>query len=261
MVESDIVLVVGGTSGIGAAAASAFAREGARVLVAGRDARRGEEIAGAIDGHFLPVDLRAENQVRTLFETVQNRFGCLNVLVNSGGAVVAGRAQTLVLEHWQRLLDINLTGAFLTCQHAVPLLRTAARRGLNAAIVNVGSLSGQGGDLAMPAYNAAKAGLANFTRSLALELAPEGIRVNGVSPGPIDTPMAQATTSNPELLEAYEATIPLGRFGRPEEVAEAIAYLASPRASFITGAELAIDGGLSARSGLPDFMSLSDRLT
>ncbi|MCP5178997.1 MAG: SDR family oxidoreductase [Pseudomonadales bacterium] len=256
--EKTVSIVIGATSGIGAATAELLAKRGDVVIVAGRNRERGDAVAAAIGGIFVPVDVRDQDQVDALFQTIASRYGYLNVLVNSGGVVVAGRVESLALAHWQRLIDINLTGVFRTCQQAIPLLKQGAG-GTGASIVNVASISAGGADVGMPAYNAAKAGVVNFTRNLALELSAYGIRANVVSPGPIDTPMARDTTTNPAILAAYEAEIPLGRFGLPAEVAAAIGFLASNAASFVTGAELVVDGGLAARSGLPDFLAISAR--
>lgn len=267
MTLPTVAVVVGGTSGIGAATARLLAAQGSAVVVVGRNQDRGEAIASGlvnqsantVDARFYQADLRSTDDIDGLFAFVQEHFGRLNMLVNSSGVVVAGRAEDLALKHWQRLIDVNLTGVFYTCQQAIPLLRQAASQGEVASIVNVGSLSGRGADVGMTAYNAAKAGLVNLTRNLALELSEYGVRVNLVAPGPIDTPMAKDSTSVPEIRSAYEAQIPLGRFGTPEEVAEAVRFLSSSAAGFITGSELVVDGGLSARSGLPDFVGIFSR--
>jgi len=161
-------------------------------------------------------------------------------------------------EHWERTLAVNLTSYFHTCQAALPLLRRTIALGLadSTAIVNVASLNAVGGDTGMTAYGAAKAGVANLTRSLALEVIRSGVRVNCVSPGAIDTPMTEATAGVPERAAAFERAIPIGRFGRPEEIAAAIAFVASGEASFMVGANLVVDGGVTSASGHPDLLAM-----
>jgi meso-butanediol dehydrogenase / (S,S)-butanediol dehydrogenase / diacetyl reductase len=185
------------------------------------------------------------------------------VLVNNAGGAFFGSVGTLPVQRWRQAIDVNLTSAFEVCEAALPHLRATIKMGhargeakTGASIVNVASISGMAGDRGMSAYNAAKAGLLNFTRSLALELSVDRIRVNAVSPGPVDTPLAAVTAQDPRIRAVFEDIIPLGRYGEPEEVASAIAFLAADEASFITGANLVVDGGLSAGTGFPDLTRL-----
>ena len=255
-----VAVVTGGTSGIGLATGARLAAEGAQVVLAGRGEEQGKAAAAGIGPgvRFQPADVTQRGQLDALFSETFARFGRLDVLVNSAGAVVVAPTATLRRDHWQRALDVNLTGTFESCQAALPHLRAtiASGQATGAAIVNVASLDAVAGDAGMAAYNAAKAGVVNFTRSLALELAREGIRVNAVSPGAVDTPMTTDTTGDPRIAAAFRRAIPVGRFGRPEEIAAAVAFAAADEASFMVGANLVVDGGVTCSTGHPDLLEL-----
>ena len=255
-----VAVVTGGTSGIGRATAHRLAGEGAEVVIVGRSERRGRdaETAAGAGVVFQRADVTRRHELDALFAGVMRRCGRLDVVVNSAGSVVVEPTGTLRPEHWRRTLDVNLTSTFESCQAALPHLRAtiAAGRATGAAIVNVASLDAVGGDVGMAAYAAAKAGVVNFTRCLALELAREGIRVNAVSPGAVDTPMTVATTGDERIAAAFRRAIPVGRFGHPEEIAAAIAFAAADEASFLVGANLVVDGGVTAGTGHPDLLSL-----
>lgn len=259
-----VAVVTGGTSGIGLATARRLLAEGASVAMAGRDPSRGAEALralGTANVSFHEVDIVDRDAVAAAIDATAVRHGRLDLLVNAAGSAVFGKAAELAPRHWRRLIDINLTGVFNSCQAAIPHLEATVAGGLarSTAIVNVASISALGGDHGMPAYNAAKAGVLNFSRSLALELARAGVRVNVVSPGPVDTPMASATTGDPAIAAIYREAIPVGRYGRADEVAAAIAFLGAEEAGFVTGANLMVDGGLSAGSGLPDLARILER--
>lgn len=253
-----VVVVTGGTSGIGAAAAKRIAAEGAAsVIVSGRDTDRGAEAASAHESlRFVTCDVTDRDQVETLFADVASREGRLDVLINSAGHVVTAPFESIRPRHWQRAIATNLTSVYDLCQLALPMLRASAERQPSPApsIVNVASLSGVGADRGMAAYNAAKAGVINFSRSLALELAPS-IRVNCVSPGAVATPMSAAVVEDQALYDRFAAVIPAGRLGRPDEIAAAIAFAASPDASFMYGANLVVDGGATAGTGHPNLLA------
>jgi len=256
-----VAAITGGTSGIGLATVRRLHSEGASVVLAARHAARGEAVTSELGPEraiFCPTDVVDRKQLDALFSATVERFGRLDILVNNAGATGIGEIATLKSEHWHRLININLHALFEACQSAIPHLRAARAADAQScpAIVNITSIAGTAGDSGMLAYNAAKAGALNFTRSLALELAPEGIRVNAISPGAVDTPLSADATGNARVNAAFNAAIPLGRFGQPEEIASAIAFLAADEASFITGANLLVDGGVSASTGHPNLLRL-----
>jgi meso-butanediol dehydrogenase / (S,S)-butanediol dehydrogenase / diacetyl reductase len=258
--EGKVAVVIGGTSGIGLATARRLHQEGASVVVAARRPDEGTAAAKTIGGDtiFYATDVRRRDEVDAVFAHTNVRHARLDVVVNCAGALVVAPTMNVEERHWQRTLDVNLTGVFHACQAAVPHLRTTIGAGLatQTAIVNVLSIDAVAGDRGMAAYSAAKAGALNFGRSLAMELADEGIRVNAVSPGAIDTPMADAMTTSAEATAAFRSAIPLRRYGRPDEIAAAVAFVASDDASFMVGANLIIDGGVTAGTGHPDMLAL-----
>jgi len=236
--------VTGGGSGLGAALAQRFAEEGAAVVVTDLNPVAAVAVAstiGATGGVALPLalDVTEEPGWAAAVERVQQVFGRLDVLVNNAGMVMRRGIATQTLDGWRRMLDVNLTGAFLGLRAFAPLL--AARR--CGAVVNIASTAGltAHGDAA---YTASKWGLRGLTRAAALEFVGRGIRVNAVCPATIDTPLTAA--GPPGHLAANRAAIPMGRPAAPEEVAEVVLFVASDQASFVTGAEIAVDGGLIA---------------
>lgn len=237
-----VALVTGATRGIGRAIALALAREGAAIVVNGRDAAAGHEVVAAIRGLgrravWCPADVGRVDQARALVRAAIDAFGRLDVLVNNAGLFERRPALELEEADWDRLLDVNLKGAFFCAQAAARAMRA---RGGGGVIVNVASDAAWSGGLNPCAhYAASKAGLVSVTRSLARELAPHGIRVNAVAPGLIATDMGgTAGATLPDLK------IPLGREGTPEEVAACVVFLASDEASYVTGANLNLSGGL-----------------
>lgn len=263
-----VVVVTGGTSGIGLATARRFLVEGASVVIAGRDVDRGAAAESLLDAgapgrvRFIATDVTERDQVDALFALTIEQHGHLDVLVNSAGAIVVTPFERIRREHWQKTIAVNLLSVFDLCQAALPHLKASVTdrraRGLHgsSAIVNVASLDAVGGDKGMTTYGAAKAGVVNFSRSLALEVAASGIRVNCVSPGAVDTPMTTATTGPQHTREAFARAIPAGRFGRPEEIAGAIVFVASDDAGFMVGANLVVDGGVTCATGHPDLFEL-----
>jgi 3-oxoacyl-[acyl-carrier protein] reductase len=230
------VLVIGGSSGIGLAAARMFADAGARVLVTGTRADAAaypDELSGLAYGR---LDTGDRDAVRAFDPSLER----LDVLVNAAGMVMYRRAE-FEIANFEQVLGANLTGLFQLCEKFRPQL--AAAKG---AIVNVGSVASHRGIVAQPAYSASKGGLLTLTKSLALAYARDGIRVNQVSPGLIRTKLTEVTWSDDTRREAAERSIPLGRIGEPDDIAGAILFLASPLASYITGEAIIIDGGQTA---------------
>jgi meso-butanediol dehydrogenase/(S,S)-butanediol dehydrogenase/diacetyl reductase len=246
-----VAIVTGAASGIGAATAAAFAREGARVVVADIDRERGPGVAADIGGRFAWVDVADEGQVMRMVGDTLRADGRLDVLVANAFATAYGSISSLGLAEWNRTLEVTLTAVFTALRAAIPALGASG----NGAVVNVASISGLAGDRGLAAYNAAKAAVVNLTRTAALELARSGIRVNAVCPGLIETPaLARAFSRLPERREVARTAVPAGRFGRPDEVARAILFLASEDASYVTGTTLVVDGGLMASTGIPDLV-------
>ncbi len=244
-------LITGGGTGIGRACALLFAREGARVAVAGRSAEPLRAVVAEIEragGQALAVtcDVTHAEQVERAVRAAVERFGALNVVVNNAGVLTLGSVEQTPESEWARVLGVNLTGTFLVSRAALPELRKAG----GGSIVNIGSLYGLIGLKNRAAYAASKGGVAQLTRSMALDHAHEGIRVNCVCPAIVETEMIQqvfASQPDPAALRRQRIEqIPLGRMGRPEDVAQLALFLASDESSWMTGVALPLDGGLSA---------------
>lgn len=248
---TKVALVTGAARGIGLATAKRFRAEGwAVALIDIEDALLREAAAAFADpAHVLalPCDVSDAGAVRDSVARVADRFGRLDALVNNAGVAVFKPILDTAIEEWDRVLAVNLTGPFLCIKAAAPLMREHG----GGAIVNIASISGLRASTLRVAYGTSKAGLAHLTKQAAVELAALGIRVNAVAPGPVDTAMAKAVHS-PAIRADYHDAIPLNRYGLEEELAEAIFFLCSERASYITGQLLAVDGGFDAAGiGLP----------
>ncbi|AOO83517.1 SDR family NAD(P)-dependent oxidoreductase [Bosea vaviloviae] len=240
-----IALVTGAARGIGLATARRFLSEGWRVALLDIEgevlAQAVAEIARPEATLALTCDLGDPEQITAAFAALTARFGRLDALVNNAGTAVFKPLLETTHEEWNRVLAVNLTGPFLTVQAAAPLMADTG----GGAIVNITSISGLRASTLRVAYGTSKAGLAHLTKQQAAELASLGIRVNAVAPGPVDTAMAKAVHSA-EIRADYRDAIPLARYGLEEELAEAIFFLCSDRASYITGQVLAVDGGFDA---------------
>ncbi len=237
--------VTGAAQGIGLAIAQALSQRGAGVAMSDIDVPALDSASKSLGDRTFAVaaDVRRQADVRSAIEQTVEHFGGLDILVNNAGICPLRDFSDVTEEEWDRVLDINLKGAFFCCQAALPHLRKSGERG---RIVSISSVAGQSGGVLAPIhYSASKAGLIVMTKTLARVLAPDGATVNCVAPGTTATPLTAAWAE--ELQERVKAAIPLGRFGRPEEIAEAVCFLVSDRAAFITGATLDVNGGLFIR--------------
>ncbi len=242
--EGKVAIVTGASTGIGAAIAARLVLEGAQVMNADIKAPPGEVEATT----FHQTDVRSAAEVSAMVDATLRQFGRIDVLVNNAGIGLLAETPAMAEDDWERLFAVNVTSVFHACKAAIPLMHAGG------AIVNVASISGLAGDFGMGAYNASKAAVINYTRSLALDCSRLGIRVNALCPGAIaGTAMAVGEHGGDEYRRAWLDTIPMGRFGSAAEMASAAAFLASDDASYITGAVLAADGGATAHTGQLDF--------
>ena len=246
-----VALVTGAARGIGLAVAKRFLTEGWRVAlldILGDVLEKSVAGLNEADATLaLTCDVSDTDAVASALAKIERRFGRLDALINNAGVAVFTPVMETSDADWERVLAVNLTGPFLCTKAAVPLMRKHG----GGAIVNITSISGLRASTLRSAYGTSKAGLAHLTKQLAVELAELGIRVNGVAPGPVDTAMAKAVHSA-EIRADYHGAIPLNRYGLEEELAEAVYFLCSDRASYITGQILAVDGGFDAAGiGLP----------
>ncbi|MGA2547673.1 MAG: SDR family oxidoreductase [Rectinemataceae bacterium] len=251
--KDKVTVITGGSRGIGESIVRVFLREGARVVFTNPNEQNGVAMMKALEkeglaknARYCKADISKEADVQALVAFVTKTFGDCEVLCNNAGIFVGGAAHETSLEDWNRLFAVNVTGLYLCCKHFIP----AMLKNKKGAIVNTSSISGMLGEYNMAAYCATKGAVGNLTRAMALDYADCGIRVNAVCPGATKTPMFMTGTS-PALMKRFEAVFPPRRIGLPEEVAEAIAFLASDNASFINGVLLPVDGGISAHSGQP----------
>src|SRR2546425_4228780 len=246
---TPVVLITGALTGIGRATALAFAREGARVVISGRRDDEGQKLAAELqklgaEAEFLRSDVRHEDDVRNLIDKTVSRFGRLDAAVNCAGTEgTPGPMTEQTAETYAATFDTNVLGTLLSMKHE---LRVMLAQG-SGSIVNVSSTYGHRGAAGASIYSASKHAVEGLTKSAALEAASSGVRVNMVAPGPIETGMLNRFTGTEERKLGLAATVPLKRVGRPEEIAQTIMFLASDKASFITGASYLVDGGKTAQ--------------
>jgi NAD(P)-dependent dehydrogenase (short-subunit alcohol dehydrogenase family) len=254
--DGKVAVITGAGSGIGRVAAMLFAAEGAKVVVAdvvGDHARSVADEIVAGGGSALPVtvDVSDQSQVEAMVAAAVSAYGGLQVLFNNAGIFPDDDGGVLDTppETWQRVMEVNLKGVWLGCRAAVPAMLASG----GGSIVNVASFVAlMGAATAQIAYTASKGGVLAMTRELAVEYARQGIRANSLCPGPIETPLLAELLADPERRQRRLVHIPIGRFGRPEEIAKAALFLASDDASFITGSALVVDGGITAAYVTPE---------
>ena len=247
--EGRVALVTGGNAGIGKATALLFAAKGAKVAIAARREAEGEKTVAEIraeggDAAFFQVDVRSGHEVEALVGAVLDRYGRLDHAFNNAGVAAGGSIHELTEDTWDRVLDINLKGVWLSMKHELPPM---IEQGFGT-IVNNASMLGLAGSAGSAPYTASKHGVVGLTKSAALEYAQDGIRVNAVCPGIIDTPMVQRLIAGrDDFGPAIPIRQPGGRLGTPQEIAEAVVWLCSDAASFVTGHAMAVDGALTAQ--------------
>ena len=244
-----VALISGGARGMGAAEARLFAREGARVVIGDILVVEGQTVEADIktkggEAAFVRLDVTSEADWQAAVGLATTRFGALNVLVNNAGIGGCSRIEDTTVEDWTRTMDINAKGVFLGTKAAIPAMRRAG----GGSIINISSQLGLvGTDNSSPQYQASKGAVRLLTKATAIQYAREGIRANSVHPGPIVTAMTERRRADPETYRLMLSRIPLGRFGKADEVAYGVLYLASDEAAFVTGSELVIDGGWTAQ--------------
>ena len=251
MTKKNIALITGGASGIGLATAKALIAAGSKVFIADIQGDLGRKAAQNLDGEFIKLDVSSEDDWNAAIQTVEEKAGRLDVLVNNAGIGAGGTLESTTLEDFNRTLSVNLTGVFLGCKAAVPLMQKSG----GGSIINISSIFGIVADELSLAYTASKGGVRSMTKAIALDCAARktGVRVNSVHPGFVQTPLVENGVSAmpAEMAEAYGARTvgqtPMGRIGEPSEIGDVIAFLASDASRFMTGSEIVIDGGFSAR--------------
>jgi meso-butanediol dehydrogenase/(S,S)-butanediol dehydrogenase/diacetyl reductase len=247
--EDKVVLITGAASGIGAAAAQRFAAEGAKLALCDlNEAPLRASAADYKDALLRALDVSDEPSIAGFVRAAAAQFGRLDVLVNNAGIGCFGHVDEISVEAWRRTMAVDLDAVFFASRAALPALRES-----RGAIVNTASISGSFADPGLVAYNVAKAGVINLTRNMAVDHAGDGVRVNCICPGGVGTPMLKSHMRDDAIMEEYAQLVPLARIGAPEEMAAAICFLASRDASYITGVALAVDGGVTAQTGQPNF--------
>jgi NAD(P)-dependent dehydrogenase (short-subunit alcohol dehydrogenase family) len=251
-----VVIITGAATGIGRAAAELFADEGARLVVADYAEEAGRATVAAIEAAggeaaFVAVDVADEAQVAAMIEFAVSTYGSLDVLYNNAGIFPAddGGATDTSVSTWDRVMDVNLKGVWLGCKHGIPAMIATG----GGSIVNVASfVAHMGAATPQIAYTASKGGVLSLTREVAVEHARNGIRANALCPGPVETPLLAELMSDPARRARRLVHIPMGRLGRAEELAKAALFLASDDSSFMTGASLLVDGGITAAYTTPE---------
>ncbi|WBP85038.1 3-oxoacyl-ACP reductase [Kitasatospora cathayae] len=243
--DGRVAVITGAGSGIGLATARRFAAEGAKVVCVDLDAETGAKAANEVDGLFIQADVTDEAAVRDLFQRVVDEYGRLDIAFNNAGISPPDDDSILTtgLEAWKRVQEVNLTSVYLCCKYAIPHMQ---RQGKGSIINTASFVAVMGAATSQISYSASKGGVLAMSRELGVQFAREGIRVNALCPGPVNTPLLQELfAKDPERAARRLVHIPLGRFAEPEEIAAAVAFLASDDSSFMTANTFLVDGGIS----------------
>ncbi|GIH48106.1 3-oxoacyl-ACP reductase [Microbispora rosea] len=243
--QDRVAVITGAGSGIGLATAHRFAQEGAKVVVADLDEEAGAKAAGEVGGLFVKADVANEDDVTRMYRTAFEEFGSVDIAFNNAGISPPDDDSILEtgIDAWRRVQEVNLTSVYLCCKHAIPYMR---RQGKGSIINTASFVAVMGSATSQISYTASKGGVLAMSRELGVQFAREGIRVNALCPGPVDTPLLRELfAKDPERAQRRLVHVPIGRFARAEEIAAAVAFLASDDASFITASEFLVDGGIS----------------
>ncbi|TLP55565.1 3-oxoacyl-ACP reductase [Microbispora triticiradicis] len=243
--QDRVAVITGAGSGIGLATARRFAEEGAKVVVADLDETAGAKAADEVGGLFVRVDVANEEDVARMYRTASEELGAVDIAFNNAGISPPDDDSILEtgIDAWRRVQEVNLTSVYLCCKHVIPYMRRQGR----GSIINTASfVAVMGSATSQISYTASKGGVLAMSRELGVQFAREGIRVNALCPGPVDTPLLRELfAKDPERAQRRLVHVPIGRFARAEEIAAAVAFLASDDASFITASEFLVDGGIS----------------
>ena len=244
--EGKTAVVTGGCSGIGLATVQRFAAEGARVVIGDVDTVRGPEVAAEVGGTFVEVDVTSKEAVDALFKTAFDTYGSVDIAFNNAGISPPDDDSILdtELDAWKRVQDVNLTSVYLCCKAALPYM---IEQGSGSIINTASFVAIMGAATSQISYSASKGGVLSMSRELGVQFARQGIRVNALCPGPVNTPLLQELFANdPERAARRLVHVPVGRFAEPEEIANAVLFLASDESSFMTANTFLVDGGISA---------------
>jgi NAD(P)-dependent dehydrogenase (short-subunit alcohol dehydrogenase family) len=244
--QDRVAVITGAASGIGLASARRLAAEGARVVVADVDEEAGRLAADEVHGRFVRADVTSDDDVRRLYELTASRYGRIDIAFNNAGISPPDDDSILTtgLAAWRRVQEVNLTSVYLCCQHVLPYLR---RQGKGSIINTASFVAVMGAATSQISYTASKGGVLSLSRELGVQFARENIRVNALCPGPVNTPLLRELfAKDPERAARRLVHVPAGRFAEPEEIAAAVAFLASDDASFITASTFMVDGGISS---------------
>ncbi len=244
--EGRVAVVTGGASGIGLATVRRLAGEGAKVVIGDLDPAAGKAAADEVGGLYVPTDVTSQSEVENLFRQAYDTFGSVDIAFNNAGISPPedGSILDTGLEAWRKVQEVNLTSVYLCCKAAIPYMQ---RQGKGSIINTASFVAVMGAATSQISYSASKGGVLAMSRELGVEFAREGIRVNALCPGPVNTPLLKELfASDPERAQRRLVHVPLGRFGEPDEIAAAVAFLASDDSSFMTANTFLVDGGISA---------------